>query len=46
MVRHLYNSGEVETLIIIIDISDKAMEDILKYNQEHDRLTVYTIYTI
>lgn len=38
----VYNDrGEVETLEgIIIDISDrKAMEDILKYNQEHDRLT-------
>ncbi|MGB3911825.1 MAG: PAS domain S-box protein, partial [Thermacetogeniaceae bacterium] len=35
------NSGEVEALEgIIIDISDrKAMEDILKYNQEHDRST-------
>lgn len=35
------NSGEVESLEgIIIDISDrKAMEDMLKYNQEHDRLT-------
>ncbi len=41
------NSGEVETLEgIIIDISDrKAMEDILKYNQEHDRLTgLYNLY--
>ena len=35
------DEGEVESLEgIIIDISDrKAMEDILKYNQEHDRLT-------
>ncbi|HHW47734.1 MAG TPA: EAL domain-containing protein [Clostridiaceae bacterium] len=35
------DKGEVESLEgIIIDISDrKAMEDILKYNQDHDRLT-------
>jgi len=35
------DAGEVESLEgIIIDISDrKAMEDMLKYNQEHDRLT-------
>jgi len=35
------DKGEVESLEgIVIDISErKAMEDMLKYNQEHDRLT-------